>query len=53
MYRHLAAQEMVHRRELLLQTLRQRGVLATELQAGGLSTAVVNRYLEVKERNLL
>ena len=53
MYRNLAAQEMVQRRELHLETLRRRGVLAAELLPGGLATGLVNRYLEIKDRGLV
>ncbi|MCI0354746.1 MAG: DUF58 domain-containing protein [Acidobacteria bacterium] len=53
MYQHVAAQEMVQRRELLLRQLRQHGALAHEMEPGNLSTALVNHYLEVKERSLL
>jgi uncharacterized protein (DUF58 family) len=53
MYWHAAAQEMVHRRDLLLRQLRQQGALAVEFEPGRLSTALVNHYLEIKERSLL
>ncbi|MGH9533046.1 MAG: DUF58 domain-containing protein [Terriglobales bacterium] len=53
MYQHVAAQEMMQRRELLLRQLRQHGALAHEMEPGKLSTALVNHYLEVKERSLL
>ncbi len=53
MYRYVAAQEMVQRRELLLRRLRVQGVLALELEPGNLSTGLVNQYLMVKERGLL
>lgn len=53
MYRHVAAQEMLHRRELLLRRLRQQGALAVEFEPGRLSTSLVNHYLEIKERSLL
>lgn len=53
MYRHAAALEIAQRRELLLGTLRQRGVLTLEVTPGMLASAVVNQYLDVKERNLL
>ncbi len=53
MYRHVAAQEMVQRRELLLRRLRQHGALALEFDPGQLSTALVNQYLQIKERSLL
>ncbi len=53
MYRHAAALEIAHRRDLLLRGLRQRGVFASELAPGLLASSLVNQYLEIKERNLL
>jgi uncharacterized protein (DUF58 family) len=53
MYQIAAAQEVVHRRELLLARLRERGALAMETSSGKLSTAVVNSYLEIKQRSQL
>ncbi len=53
MYQTAAAQEVVHRRELLLARLRERGALAMEVGSGKLSTAVVNSYLEIKQRSQL
>ena len=53
MYRYVAAQEMIQRRELLLRSLRHQGVLTAEVAPGRLSTSVVNSYLEIKERSLL
>jgi uncharacterized protein (DUF58 family) len=53
MFRYAAAQEIAHRRDLLLRTLRQQGALTLEVEPSRLSSAVVNRYLEVKERNLI
>lgn len=53
MYRHIAAQEMLDRRQVLFERLRQRGVLALQFEAARLSALLVNQYLEVKERNLL
>jgi uncharacterized protein (DUF58 family) len=53
MYEHAAALEMIQRRELLLRRMRQQGVLALELAPSGLSTALVNHYLDTKERGLL
>lgn len=53
MYSNVAALEVVHRRELLLRQLRERGALALEIDPGRLSTAVVNHYLDIKERSLL
>ena len=53
MYRHAAALEIVHRRDLLLRGLRQRGIFAFELVPGLLASSLVNQYLDIKERNLL
>lgn len=53
MYRHAAALEIEHRRDLLLRGLRQRGVFAFELVPGLLTSTIVNQYLDIKERNLL
>jgi uncharacterized protein (DUF58 family) len=53
MYRTTAAQETLHRREILLGNLRRRGVLTVEVSSAEASVRVVNSYLEVKQRNLL
>jgi uncharacterized protein (DUF58 family) len=53
MFRHAAAQEIAQRREVLLKTLRQSGVLAMELVPERLAVSIVNEYLSVKERNRL
>jgi uncharacterized protein (DUF58 family) len=53
MFRHTAALEVVERRELLLRGLRQRGVLAIDLPPGAFAAALVNQYLDVKERSLI
>ncbi len=53
MYQVAAAQEMVHRRELLLARLRERGALALEVNSGTISPLLVNAYLQIKERNQL
>jgi uncharacterized protein (DUF58 family) len=53
MYRYAAAEEIVQRRDLLLRGLRQQGALALEIEPLRLSLAVVNQYLEAKERSLL
>jgi uncharacterized protein (DUF58 family) len=53
MYRHAAALEISQRRESLLRRLRQRGVQAFEWMPWALSSVLVNRYLEIKERNSL
>ncbi|HXN73882.1 MAG TPA: DUF58 domain-containing protein [Candidatus Acidoferrales bacterium] len=53
MYRHAAALEISHRRDLLLRGLRQRGIFAFELVPGMLASSLVNQYLDIKDRNLL
>jgi uncharacterized protein (DUF58 family) len=53
MYEVAAAQEMVHRRELLLARLRERGALAIEVSSGSVSPVLVNAYLQIKERSQL
>jgi uncharacterized protein (DUF58 family) len=53
MYRHAAALEVVERRQRLLRGLRDHGVLVVDIGAMGLAGALVNRYLEVKDRNLI
>ena len=53
LYRHAAAREIADRREVLLRTLRQSGVLALELVPERLAVSIVNEYLLVKERNQL
>jgi uncharacterized protein (DUF58 family) len=53
MYETAAAQEVVHRRELLLARLRERGALALETSSGKLSPTLVNSYLEIKQRDQL
>jgi hypothetical protein len=53
MYRVLAAQETLERREALLHGFRQRGALVLEVGAEEMSGSVIDRYLEVKERGLL
>lgn len=53
MYHYTAALEIVQRRGLLLRRVRQQGALTLEVDPRRLSTALVNRYLEVKERSLL
>jgi uncharacterized protein (DUF58 family) len=53
MFQHVSAQEVVHRRDVLLRTLRQQGVLTLEVDPTKLSSAVVNQYLGAKERSLI
>ena len=53
MFRYIAAIEIVQRRELLLRRLRERGVLAMEIMPGALAAALVNQYLDIKDRSLI
>lgn len=53
MYRMIAAQELVHRREVLVRGLQQRGIIAVESAPTQLSGAIVNHYLAIKERGRL
>jgi uncharacterized protein (DUF58 family) len=53
MYRYVAAQEMIQRRDLLRRRLSRQGALAIELEPGKLAAGLINHYLEVKERGLL
>lgn len=53
MYSTAAAQEVLHRRELLLSRLRQSGALAFEVEPSGLSAAIINQYLQLKQRSQL
>ena len=53
MYQVSAAQEVIHRRELLLARLRERGALAVEAQSGELAPLLVNSYLEIKQKSQL
>jgi uncharacterized protein (DUF58 family) len=48
-----AAASLAREREGGLAALRQAGALVLEAAPGGLSTAVVNRYLDIKSRQLL
>jgi uncharacterized protein (DUF58 family) len=52
MYQAAAAQEVVHRRDVLLARLRSRGALAIEASTR-LSPTLVNAYLEIKQRSRL
>jgi len=53
MYHYVAAQEIVHRRDVLLRTLRQCGALTLEIEPAKVSSAVVNQYLLAKERGAI
>lgn len=53
MFRAAAAQELAARRELLLARLREQGALTLDLDPEVLTPAVLNQYLQVKERSLV
>ena len=50
---YAAASETIRRRELTMAGLRSRGVHVIEVDAPKLTGAVLNKYLEVKQKNLL
>ncbi len=51
MFEVAAAQELVQRRQALISRMRTRGALALEIAPTKLTAALVNQYLEVKEKN--
>jgi uncharacterized protein (DUF58 family) len=53
MFQVSAAQEVMHRRELLLGTLREHGALAVESEWGQLAPMLVNSYLTIKQKSQL
>ena len=53
MFQVTAAQEIIHRRELLLARLRERGALAVEASSGELAPMLVNSYLTIKQKSQL
>jgi uncharacterized protein (DUF58 family) len=53
MFLAAAAQEMASRRDLLISQLHEQGALTLDLDPEALTSAVLNRYLAVKERALI
>lgn len=49
-YERAVAEQLVDERALILEKLRQRGVLTLDVTANQLTVAVVNKYLELKAR---
>lgn len=49
-YERAVAEQLVDERSLILEKLRQRGVLTLDVPANQLTVAVVNKYLELKAR---
>ena len=52
-YLYAAASETIRRRELTIASLRSRGVHVIEVEAPQLTGAVLNKYLEAKQKNLI
>jgi uncharacterized protein (DUF58 family) len=52
-YRTLAARKLLAERESRIKDLSKRGVHTLEADSGNLSMAVINRYLEIKKRQIL
>jgi uncharacterized protein (DUF58 family) len=52
-YRWAAAEELAGARRRAFETLQRGGVECLDVEAGRLSPAVVERYLELKERGLI
>jgi uncharacterized protein (DUF58 family) len=52
-YQRASAAHMLDERRLVLDTLRQRGVLTLDVPANQLSLSVINRYLELKGKTIL
>lgn len=53
MYRMLAVQETLERRDVLLKGLRQRGALVVEMEPEAPTALLIDQYLSVKARNLI
>ncbi|MHC4885015.1 MAG: DUF58 domain-containing protein [Planctomycetota bacterium] len=53
LFRSMAARELVGEREARMGDLRRHGVQVLEADAGSISMAVLNRYLEIKSRQML
>jgi uncharacterized protein (DUF58 family) len=52
-YQRAVATQVLDERRVVLETLQKRGVMTLDVPANQLSTAVINRYLELKGRTLL
>jgi uncharacterized protein (DUF58 family) len=52
-YEWAAAEELIAARRRAFETLERGGVQCLDVEAGRLSPAVVERYLELKERGLI
>ena len=52
-YRSVAAEELLSARDEALQVMRQTGVAVIDTAPASMTTALINRYLEIKERSAL
>lgn len=52
-YQHVIAEKMVYERRLIVNTLKQNGIYSLLTTPSNLSVDVVNKYMEMKSRNLL
>jgi uncharacterized protein (DUF58 family) len=53
LYRRTVAETLLRERELVLEQLRNSGVLTLDVPADELSLSLINRYLEIKARELI
>jgi uncharacterized protein (DUF58 family) len=53
LYRRTVAETLLAERELVLERLRNGGVLTLDVPADELSLSLINRYLEIKARELI
>ncbi len=52
-YQHVVAEKMDYERRLIVNTLRQHGILSLLTTPQGLSVDLINKYLEIKTRQLI
>ena len=52
-YRHVVAEQFAYEQRLIVSSLKQRGILALLTTPEALSVDVLNKYLEIKTRELL
>jgi uncharacterized protein (DUF58 family) len=52
-YQHVIAEKLIYERRLIAQTLRQNGIYSLMTTPQQLSVDVINKYMEMKSRNLL
>lgn len=52
-YQHVIAEKFAYEKRLIVSTLRQHGILSLLTTPGSLSVDVINKYLELKQRQIL